>query len=319
MPLLWRVILVNGVVLVVAVLALAFSPATVSSTARFAEGGILALGATGVVIANVVLLRRVFAPLAELATVMRRVDPMTPGRRLEGHPSLAEVAELEGAFNDMLDRLERERRMSGRRALDAQERERRRLGRELHDELGQMLTGILLLLQGLAQEAPPSLRPSVEQVQEASRAAVERTRDIARGLRPQALDEFGLRAALTALAAGLAERSELRVHHEFDADLPPLRPEHELALYRTAQESFTNIVRHADAGAVLLTLKRSPGGVALTVGDDGRGIDDAALHDAGGIGGMRERAMLVGGRLELGRSELGGAEVRFEVPGGAAA
>ncbi len=116
--------------------------------------------------------------------------------------SVAEVTALQDAFNEMLDRVEQERRTSGRRALDAQERERRRLARELHDELGQTLTGIVLLLDGLAREAPSPLQPSVEQVQEASRGAVEKTRDIARGLRPVALDEFGLRSALTTLAAG---------------------------------------------------------------------------------------------------------------------
>ena len=168
------------------------------------------------------VLRRVFAPLAELTELMRRVDPKQPGGRIEVDRSVAEVTHLENAFNEMLDRLEQERRTSGQRALNAQERERRRLGRELHDELGQTLTGIVLLLQGLARETPPAVQPSVEQLQEAARAAVEKTRDIARGLRPQALDEFGLRARL------IDARGRLRrTHRPARAprprrDLPPL-------------------------------------------------------------------------------------------------
>lgn len=314
MSLFWRVIVVNSLVVVVALAALALSPATVSSTVRAAEAIVLGIGAVAVVIANVLVLRRVFAPLAELTALMRRVDPMQPGQRIALDRSVAEVGHLESAFNDMLDRLEQERRTSGRRALDAQERERRRLGRELHDELGQTLTGIVLLLQGLARETPRDMQPAVQQLQEATRGAVEKTRDIARGLRPQALDEFGLKAALTTLAAGFAERTGLRVRHDLRGDLPALAPEHDLAFYRTAQESLTNVVRHADASAVLISLREVDGSVVLSVADDGRGMDPAALHDAGGVGGMRERAMLVGGRLTLGRSELGGTEVRLLIP-----
>jgi two-component system sensor histidine kinase UhpB len=319
MSLFWRVVLINAAVLVVAAAVLALSPATVSATVRLTELAVLAAGACAVVAANIVLLRRVFAPLDELTALMRRVDPMQPGRRIGVHRSVAEVVELEAAFNEMLDRLEHERRASSRRALAAQERERRRLARELHDELGQTLTGIVLLLEGLAGKTPPELHPAVNEVQEAGRSAVEKTRDIARGLRPQALDEFGLRSALTTLAAGFGERSGLKVRSEVPADLPPLAPEQDLAIYRTAQESLTNVVRHAEATAAVLSLRAFPGGVVLSVRDDGRGTDEAALHDAGGIGGMRERAMLVGGRLAIGRSDLGGTEVRLEVPQGSRA
>ena len=245
---------------------------------------------------------------------MRRVDPLNPGRRIAVQRSVAEVTALQDAFNEMLDRVEQERRTSGRRALDAQERERRRLARELHDELGQTLTGIVLLLDGLVREAPSPMQASAEQVQDAARGAVEKTRDLARGLRPVALDEFGLRSALTTLAAGVAERTGLRVRNELADDLPVLAPESDLAIYRTAQESLTNVVRHAEATAVALSLAAVNGSVVLSVADDGRGVAEGALHDFGGVGGMRERAMLIGGRLEISRGPLGGTEVRLEVP-----
>ena len=152
-------------------------------------------------------------------------------------------------------------------------------------------------------------------MQDARARAVEKTREIARGLRPQALDEFGLRSALTTLAAGFAERSGLRVHQRVAEDLPELAPEHDLAIYRTAQESLTNVVRHAEATArARLARRRRTARVVLSVARRRARRRARALHDAGGVGGMRERAMLVGGRLSIGRGALGGTEVRLEVP-----
>jgi two-component system, NarL family, sensor histidine kinase UhpB len=310
----WRVLTINGAVLLAAALILVFSPATISASAAGAEVAVLFAGLVVVMSVNFVLLRRVFGPLERLAQLMRRVDPMAPGRRIDVDGASAEVGELLDAFNDMLDRLERERRESAQRALAAQERERRRLARELHDELGQTLTGVVLQLDGLARNAPPELRPAVDQVQEAARESAEQVRDIARGLRPQVLDEFGLRSALITLAAGFAEHSGLAVRHELAAELPVLAPELDLAIYRVAQEGLTNVARHAEATAVLLSLDAQDGRVVLRVRDDGRGIDAHAVHNAGGLGGMRERAMLIGGRLAVERLRPYGTEVRFDVP-----
>jgi two-component system sensor histidine kinase UhpB len=314
MSLFWRVVTINAAVLLAAAIMLVFSPATVSSSLVAAEVVVLAAGLVVVIGVDFVLLRRTFGPLERLAGLMRRVDPMSPGRRIALDGATAEVADLLDAFNDMLDRLERERRDSARRALAAQERERRRLARELHDELGQTLTGIVLQLDGLARSAPADLEPHVSRVQEAARESAEQVRDIARGLRPQALDEFGLRAALITLATGFAERSGLQVRHRLAAELPALAPEQDLAVYRVAQESLTNVARHAEAGSVLLALEADAGHVVLRVRDDGRGIDARAAHDAGGLGGMRERAMLIGGRLAVQRLEPTGTEVLLDVP-----
>jgi two-component system sensor histidine kinase UhpB len=215
----------------------------------------------------------------------------------------------------MLDRLERERRLSGRRALVAQESERRRIARELHDDVGQTLTGVVLQLDALQRAAPTELEGQVALVQESAREGVEKVRDIARGLRPPALDEFGLSAALTTLAAGFSEHSGVRVRHRVSRSLPPLEPEQDLAIYRVAQESLTNAARHAGATAVELALSDEDGVVVLQVRDDGCGISDsAATGDGTGLAGMRERAMLLGGRLSVEAGRRGGTEVRFEVP-----
>ncbi len=311
----WRVVAINAGGLVVAALVLALSPATVSSNLTVTEAAVLGVGTLAIIAVNVVLLRRVFGPLEQLAGLMRRIDPHAPGRRIELERPVAEVADLYHAFNAMLDRLEKERRISGRRALMAQENERRRLARELHDEVGQTLTGVVLQLEGLQRAVPAELEEPVALLQEMAREGVEEVREIARGLRPQALDDFGLRSALISLASGFADRTGLRVRPHLDPDLPALVPEQDLALYRVAQESLTNVARHAKARRVELALERTNGGVVLRVRDDGLGIGEAeAAGTSVGLGGMRERALLVGGRLFVRCCYDGGTEVRLEVP-----
>ncbi len=200
------------------------------------------------------LLRRVFGPLERLTGTMRRVDPHDPGRRVALKKPVAEVAELARAFNDMLDRLEDERQGSARRALAAQEGERLRVARELHDEVGQTLTGVVLALEGIHRRAPEGLHDDLADVQEAARAGVEQVREIARGLRPGPLEELGLRSALTTLATSFGGRTGLRVRHTLAADLPVLSAEQDLAVYRVAQESLTNVARHARAQTAELEL-----------------------------------------------------------------
>jgi two-component system sensor histidine kinase UhpB len=313
-----RVVAINAGVLVCAAILLAVSPATVSPTLQLAEGVVLAVGTVLMISVNLLLLRRVFGPLERLTGLMRRVDPYVPGRRLELARADPEVAELCHAFNSMLDRLEYERRHSGRRALAAQENERRRLARELHDEVGQTLTGVVLQLQALQGMAPNALQEAIVDAQETARAGVEDMREIARGLGPQALDEFGLRSALVSLAAQTSDHTSVRVRPQLADKLPALAHEQDLAIYRVAQESLTNVARHANARQVDLSLVRTDAGdVELRVRDDGRGI---AAHEANGAGtglaGMRERALLIGGRLSIRAQEEGGTEVRLTVPAG---
>ena len=316
MSLFRRVVAINAGVLVLAAILLAVTPATVSPSLKVAEAVVLAVGTALLIGVNVVLMRRVFGPLEQLTVLMRRVDPYAPGRRL-GLPRVdAEVAELRDSFNAMLDRLEDERRQSGRRALAAQENERRRLARELHDEIGQTLTGVVLQLEALQRSAPASFQPAIADAQETARGGVEDMREIARGLRPSALDEFGLRSALVSLASQVSDHTGLRVRPQLAEGLPTLAHEQDLAIYRVAQESLTNIARHANARHVELSLSAGDSGaVQLRVRDDGRGI---GVHEAGangsGLAGMRERALLIGGILDIRARDGGGTEVTFTVP-----
>ena len=314
MSLFRRAVAANVTVLVVAALLLALTPATISATVTPGEWIVLAGGTAAVIVVNLLLLRRIFGPLERLEQVMGRIDPHEPGRRIGEGDSDGEIAKVSTAFNAMLDRLEHERADSRRRALRAQEAERGRVARELHDEVGQLLTGVVLQLEGLAATVPVACRSDVSGIQGNVREGVQTVREIARGLRPPALDEFGLRASLVALAVGFGERSHLRVRHHIDPALPTLDDETELALYRVAQEAITNVARHAHAREVELLLRADDHAVALTVADDGQGITADDLHSSHGVAGMRERALLVGGSLEIRRRIPQGTEVLLTVP-----
>ncbi len=312
--LLWRVFVINGALLVAATLALALSPATVSSSLLLHEVLVLAVGVALVLTLNWLLLRRTLRPLERLTQSMRSADLLRPDKRLPPSGGGREVNELTATFNGMLDRLEAERRDSGRRALDAQEQERRRLALELHDEVGQTLTGVILGLDSLERVAPPELTERVQQLQETVREGAEHVREIARGLRPETLEEFGLRAALVSLLSTVADASGLTVRRRLAGSLPALLPEVELVVYRVAQESLTNVVRHAHATTVEIDLDRRDGALELRVRDDGRGIEAGVGSSSQGVRGMYERAVYVGGRFSVGRIEPRGTEVRLTVP-----
>ena len=313
MTLLWRVFAVNAALLVAAVAVLALSPATVSSRINAGELAVLAIGVAGVLVVNLLALRRVFGPLERLTALMRRVDPLAPGQRIEIERQAAEVTELSHAFNDMLDRLELERRDSARRALDATEDERRRVARELHDEIGQTLTGVVLQLETLEPHAPEALQADLRSLEASVRAGIEEVRELVRRLRPEALD-FGLRSALVSLGSDLAEHSGLRVSPRLDGDLPRLSSEDELVVYRVAQESLVNVVRHARATRAEMSLQKENGAVVLRVRDDGRGIDALGMRSGNGVRGMRERALLVGGDLRVDHVLPHGTEVQLRLP-----
>ncbi|MDQ4130807.1 MAG: HAMP domain-containing sensor histidine kinase [Actinomycetota bacterium] len=256
-------------------------------------------------------MRWAFAPLDRLTRFMGRVDPLRPGQRIPAYGHAREVEELTRAFNDMLDRLEDERRESGRRELAAQEGARRQLARELHDEIGQRLTGLLLQLEYVIRRATPETRERLLGMREDTRKALEEVGRVAGRLRPAALDDLGLASALAGLTERLSEQAPFPLGRSLAADLPPLSPETELVVYRIAQESLTNALRHADASRVNLSLRRTPTGVVLTVTDDGRGLNGAT--EGPGIAGMRERAILIGADFEVLERRGGGVEVRLEV------
>ena len=312
LPLFWRVFAANATVLLLAFCGLVFAPVTVSVPVGAEELVILAAGLVALLAANVVLLRPAFAPLEELAETMRHHDPLTPGVRADVTGDASVVA-LAQTFNDMLDRLEAERRDSARQALTVQEAERRRVARELHDEVGQTLTGVMLQIEGLAAGIPDELRDQLEELRETARHGAEEVRRIARRLRPDALEELGLHSALAALSSGFERHARVPVTRRLAPDIA-VAPEVELVIYRVAQEALTNVARHAEASHVDVELQHDADKSVLVVSDDGRGLPSGAQHSANGVRGMRERAMLVNGTLALERNPGRGTIVRLSVP-----
>jgi two-component system sensor histidine kinase UhpB len=214
----------------------------------------------------------------------------------------------------MLTRLEDERRESTRLVLAAQEAERLRIAQELHDQVGQTLTAVLLQLSRIRARAPDELQADVDEVQDAARASLEDVRRIAIELRPEALDDLGLSSALEVLANGFAQRSGLRVIRRIQTNLPHLSPEIELVIYRVAQEALTNVARHAGTDQAQLTLVAEDGQLTLTVSDHGQGLRNDHAEGTG-IRGMRERATLIGAQLQIDRSPSGdGTRLRLMAP-----
>jgi two-component system sensor histidine kinase UhpB len=307
-PLFWRLFVPNAAVLLAACIVLIVEPA---NGRVYALAGGLAI----MLAANLILMRRAFGPLRRLTELMESIDPLEPGRRLPPLGPESEVTQLTESFNAMLDRLEEERRESGYRALVAQEAERRRVSAELHDEIGQQLTALLMQLDRVTRKAPPGVAQDLETTTAAARETLDEVRGLARRLRPEVLDELGLIPALRNLCDRLSADTDLVVHRSLGQALPALSDDAELVIYRVAQESLTNVIRHAEAERAYVSLEADEGAVWLLVGDDGVGLPAGASEAAeGGIRGMRERALLIGARLEFGRAVSGGNEVRLRVP-----
>ncbi|MER5844980.1 MULTISPECIES: HAMP domain-containing sensor histidine kinase [Streptomyces] len=307
----WRIFGLNALVLGAATSLLLWAPVTVSVPVLLTEAVILVGGMAVMLVANAALLRIGLAPLDRVTRLMATVDLLRPGQRLPVRGG-GEVAELVSTFNAMLERLEKERAASSARALLAQEAERRRIAAELHDEVGQSMTAILLALKQVGDEAPAPLRGEIQQVQEITRASLDEVRRLVRRLRPGVLDDLGLVSAVTSLATEFATHAGLRVHRRFGTDLPTLDNGTELVIYRVAQESLTNVARHAEARSATVSLYREDDRVVLEVTDDGRGI--GAAHEGAGLRGMRERALLIGATLDVTPVARTGTRIRLAVP-----
>src|SRR5579884_3496613 len=194
-PMLWRVFAANAAVFALAFALLALAPVTLHASIRLEEVVLLLSGLVVMLVLDLLLLRHALGPLDRLVRVMREVDLLHPGQRAVGFErSSSEVLGLAQAFNEMLARLESERRESSGRVLAAQEAERLRIARELHDELGQTLTAVALRAEHAAARAGAERR-ALEQLAEVVQSGLQDVRRIYRELRPEALDELGLRGA----------------------------------------------------------------------------------------------------------------------------
>jgi len=314
-PLLYRVAAVNALLLVIAVaVTIVVLDSNRASSFRIdAEGAALIIALLLVVAINVYLVRRVVGPVQALTALARRVDLSDHGERMPVADPASEAGELATTFNEMLARLEDERREATGRVLAGQEAERLRIAQELHDQVGQELTAVLLGLARVEARVPTELRDDVGEVQHAVRGSLEEVRQIAIELRPEALDDLGLQSALAVLCERFSERFGLHVKQELGGQLPELSPDAELVVYRVAQEALTNVARHSGAHEAELTLTPEHGLLALTVTDAGTGLPEGHVPGTG-MRGMRERATLVGASLTIDGDVVdGGTRVRLEV------
>ncbi len=280
--------------------------------------GLIALLALAALLgASLVRLRRRFAPLESLIEEMEKVDLSRPGPVLppsiDGVGETEEVERIELAFLRMMRRLEAERRRAGSAALRAQEEERTRVARDLHDEVNQSLTGLLLRLEAMREAAPPEFESELAEIKTLANQAMRELLSLARQLRPTALDDLGLAAAI----AGQVDRigdSSITAELSQQGDLADLDGDVQLVLYRVAQEALANASRHSDADRITVALRRDQHSVELEVADDGRGFAFEQSERGLGLAGMRERALLIGGELRIESRPGQGTTVRLSVP-----
>jgi signal transduction histidine kinase len=202
-------------------------------------------------------------------------------------------------------------RDSLRRVVAGQEVERRRLARELHDETGQALTSILLGLRAVEDAGGAN----VDELRALVVATLQDVRRLAVQLRPKALDDFGLVAALERLVQTFSESSGINTELEANIGEERLPSDVETTIYRIVQEALTNIVKHADATSVSILVVRRDALVTAVIEDNGRGFDPATERDDSlGLEGMRERVELHDGRLTIEAAPGSGTTLRIEVP-----
>lgn len=311
-----RVASINALLLIAAVVVsvVVLAPHKISSFSLDAEVAVLVTSLAFMTGVNLYLLRRVTRPLQALTVLARRVDLAGESGRMPAAEPKSEAGELALTFNEMLDRLQAERREATGRVLAGQEAERLRIAQELHDQVGQELTAVLLMLSRLEARVPDPLRADVAALQEEVRASLEEVRRLSIELRPEALDDLGLASALAVLAQRFAERFGIEVVQSVAPGLPRLSPEVELVVYRVAQEALTNVARHSGSDDAQLALRTDDGHLLLTVTDHGRGLPRGRLPGSG-MRGMRERATLLGATVHVANNAGGaGCTVRLDVP-----
>lgn len=328
-PLFYKVLGANVAIVLIGAIAGTYVTAQAASNDALMTRPLLillfaALGGGLSVAVNVLVLRAAFAPLdtlERLSDAVRSGDlsaRVVPSSRFD--PQLARLAET---FNDTLDELERDRtelRELASQVIRAQEDERMRIARELHDDTAQVLFAQLLAVTSLKGSPNPDLRATAESLENMTVDAIESVRRLALELRPPALDDLGLREALADLAQRFSEQLSIPVQFQWSGSRDRLQPSIELVLYRIAQEALTNSAKYAQATAIRVSLRRTPGHVELTIDDNGRGFARGVTpgRDQRGLGlglfGMEERAGLVGGNFTIRQLNPQGVRIQATIP-----
>lgn len=325
----YKVLLANAVIVVLGAVAGTWITVTTVQAAPDEPYQPLAAGfvVTGIllsIVVNYLVLRAAFQPLQGLERVTEAVRRGDLSERAE--PALfddPQFSRLAATFNATLDELDRDRhelRQLASQVIRAQEQERQRIARELHDDTAQVLFAQLLRVTTLRSSTNPEVSQTAIELEQMTVEALESVRRLALELRPPALDDLGLEAALEGLAQRYADQMGIPVDYQARGQRRRLSEEIELVLYRVAQESLTNIVKHASADRVWIDLDRGVDDLSLSVRDNGIGFDPDAMNAAEatgkglGIFGMEERAALAGGTLRIWQRPGGGTEVFAFIP-----
>ena len=335
-----KVILANSLVLIGEALAgLWVTSHNIESHHYLIDTTFIVLATLFSLLVNILLLHASFRPLFSLLHTIRAVGAGKTHERALITSSDPEIGDLARAFNSMLDRLETVRREQAMLILQAQEEERHRLALELHDESSQNLTALLVhteILSQTLQALPDTIitadaRTQVDEALKYLASLTQRTLDnirtLAQQLRPSVLDDLGLQAAFRWLADDARQRLQLSVELDMSGVEDKLRARstseqatfsrlalHETALFRIAQESLTNVARHAHAHNVYISLAQEREHISLQVRDDGCGFDPALHRQGLGIFGMRERASLLDGTLTIQSHSGQGTQVQAILP-----
>lgn len=329
LPLFYKVLFANVAIVLLGAIAGTYVTATASRSVDVPSRTelILVFALIGVLLSvavNYRVLRAAFQPLDSLeraANAVRLGDLSARAHPLPlSDPQLTRLAET---FNGTLDELERDRlqlRELASQVIRAQEDERKRIARELHDDTAQVLFAQLLSLTAMKSSPSDDVRANAESLENMTVEAIEGVRRLALELRPPALDDLGLRAALGDLAQRFSDNLGIPVELDIRGFRDRLPSEVELVLYRVAQEAVTNVAKHARASRITITLERSADRVDLTVDDDGRGFDPVVpgRRDDRGLGlglfGMEERVALVGGILTIRPLNPHGMRIAASIP-----
>jgi two-component system sensor histidine kinase UhpB len=315
--LLSQVLTVNTLVIIATVFAASVAARLdLANSSGMRQFLVLVLAILTTILANNFVMRRRFAPLESLTRTMECVDLTTPGMRAQpsaGEP--ADIARLRESFNVMLSRLETERVGTAAAVLRAQEAERARVARDLHDEVNQALAAVSIRLAATADGAPPEFAEELAETQRLATQAMHELLGLARDLRPAALDDHGLLPALRTQVRLFGERFGIPASFSADGTRLFLGEFEQLVVYRVVQEALSNAARHAHATRVRVAVTGCNGPqVRVTIADDGGGFDPNRLRDGGsGLAGMRERAMLAGGRLDVRTVPGGGTTIELVV------
>lgn len=286
--------------------------------------GLMLAGMLASLVANYYVLRAAFEPLERLEKTTKAVRAGDIEARVRlstmSDPQISQLAET---FNETLDQLALDRnqvRYLASQVVRAQEDERKRISRELHDDTAQLLFAQLLRFTNLKSHPNVEIQELAEQLEQSTVEALEGVRRLALELRPPALDDLGLFEALGELAQRMTEGRGVTVDYEWRGSKTRLPSDIELALYRVAQEAFSNIAKHSGATRASLDVDRTATDVTISIRDSGRGFNRELpfVQDDSGIGlglfGMEERVTLVGGSLRIWSGIGKGTEVFAFVP-----